>query len=271
MSTQVDPRVDGRGSDTTRSQRLVVTWQHPHSRSILPVGLLKKEWDGYSFVYLRAASEIEGFRPFIGFADLTKRYSSPELFPLFAQRAMDPRRPDFERYVSELGVEPEASPWEQIVKSGGGREGDTLQLFPVSEVSDGAFVCWFLVHGIRHLKTKSVDLRGEIKGPYSDAGLEDVLGALAPGDGLDLVPEDSNDFTPDAVLVSTSSGEPLGYVPELLLEPLGRAMRTGRPQVNVESINPPEAGWHLRILAKLSVSPVDGFDFLEGQYWETLA
>ena len=96
------------------ARRLVVTWQHPADRNIEPVGFLDYDGQCYRFGYIRHALSVKDFRPLLGFRDLYRAYSSEDLFPLFAQRVMDPRRPDYQRYVERLGLPEEASPWEQI-------------------------------------------------------------------------------------------------------------------------------------------------------------
>jgi hypothetical protein len=71
-----------------------VTWQHPYTRSIRPAGVLTCGTEGFTFAYVARADEVDevdevdGFQPFMGFADLHRRYTSPQLFPLFAQRVM---------------------------------------------------------------------------------------------------------------------------------------------------------------------------------------
>lgn len=107
------------------ARRLVVAWQHPEERSIQPVGFLTRDRDVYKFAYIRNALAVRDFRPLLGFEDLHRSYQTQDLFPLFAQRAMDARRPDYQRYVQTLGLEGDPSPWEQIARSQGRREGDT--------------------------------------------------------------------------------------------------------------------------------------------------
>jgi len=92
------------------AEKAVAQWQHPVERSIEPVGFLTYDGHTYRFAYVRNALHVEDFRPLLGFADLHRSYSSTELFPLFAQRAMDPRRPDYHRYVERLGLEGEPGP-----------------------------------------------------------------------------------------------------------------------------------------------------------------
>jgi hypothetical protein len=83
-------------------RRLAVAWQHPVTRAIEPVGILECDEAGYRFRYVRNALRVEGFRPLLGFPDLHRTYESTRLFPLFAQRVMDARRPDYRRMLGPL-------------------------------------------------------------------------------------------------------------------------------------------------------------------------
>src|SRR5690349_10872446 len=107
---------------TGRAQRLVVAWQHPDTRRIEPVGFLTFDGRVYRFAYIRNAKQVEGFQRLLGFADLAGQYESDQLFPLFAQRVMAPRRPDYQCYVERLGLDVDSDPWEQIARSNGRRQ-----------------------------------------------------------------------------------------------------------------------------------------------------
>src|SRR6266566_7693110 len=157
------------------------------------------------------------FRPLLGFADLRCSYSSENLFPLFAQRAMDPRRPDYQRYVERLGLEGEPGPWEQIARSQGRRQGDTIQLLPEPIVNKGELTCLFLVHGIRHAHEGPRSLDGhEIR--VTREQVETALAQLRPADELRLAREPGNPpINPLAIMVIGSS-IPVGWVPDLLAE-----------------------------------------------------
>jgi len=142
-----------RGSwDAGRSPgSLIVAWQHPASRLISPVGLLE-HGVSYRYRYLRRAQYVEGFLPFLGFPEWERTYVSDRLFPLFSQRIMSPRRPDFRQFLRQLHLSADATPWEQLERSEGRRTGDTVQVFPIPLVrDDGSTTCRFLVHGIRHV------------------------------------------------------------------------------------------------------------------------
>src|SRR4051794_40924134 len=74
---------------------LLVTWQDPRSRQYHPVGVLSRTRQGtYRFRYLEGAHRVASFQPFLGFSAWDREYTSPHLFPLFAERVLDESRPD---------------------------------------------------------------------------------------------------------------------------------------------------------------------------------
>ena len=167
------------------SGRLVVAWQHPIERSIQPVGFLTRTDNAFTFGYIRNALTMHDFPGLLGFDDLYRTYESSDLFPLFAQRAMDPRRPDYHRYVDRLGLEGEPGPWEQIARSQGHREGDTIQLFPEPTVDGDEVRCLFLVHGVRHAD-KSPKIINGVEASATREQIDTALQRLEPGDELAL-------------------------------------------------------------------------------------
>lgn len=236
-------------------RHLVVAWQHPESRAIQPVGFLDNETGRYRFRYLLRATRIEDFRPFLGFPNLYETYESDSLFPLFKQRVMNPRRPDYLRYVESLDLPPDASPWEQLARSGGQRVGDTIQLFPVPVVADDdSTSCCFLVHGVRHREA-------------ADPAVRIAIDELHPGDELKLVPEPTNPKNARALLISTQRDVTVGWVPDLLLEYV-YAVR--RPTIVTEHVNREAESSHFRLLAKIKGVVQQDFKPFTGADW-TLA
>lgn len=232
---------------------LIVAWQHPTSRRISPVGLLEHGLaPGYRFRYLRQAPAVEDFAPFIGFPAWERTYTAERLFPLFAQRIMSPRRPDYSQYLRQLHLSSEATPWEQLARSEGRRTGDTVQVLPIPTVSvDGSSRCWFLLQGARHMN------------PGAD------LPALHPGDALTVRNDPENPVNPDAMVVCTQEGASLGYVPDLLLEHL-RALRCEGPvDLTVTHVNGREAPAHLRLLVQLDGRAPSGYAPMTGPRWDT--
>lgn len=231
--------------------RLIVAWQHPESRLIAPVGLLE-HGSGYRFRYLRRAAGLPGFQPFLSFPQWERSYTSPTLFPLFSQRIMSPRRPDFSQFLQQLDLDAAATPWEQLARSEGRSNGDTVQVFPIPPVqADGSTACLFLVHGVRHVH------HGQL--PF-----------LRRGDPLAFCDEPDNDYNVAAIAVSTLHGRKLGYVPDLLLEHLNVIRSTQTPvSLKVEHVNGPEAPAHLRLLVQLTGAGPAGYRAMTGPGWET--
>lgn len=239
---------------------LLVIWQQPTTRAMIPVGVLGFDGETYTFAYLPNAADIAEFRPLLGFRDFTQSYTSDELFPLFRERVLDPTRPDFSRVIDELSLDPvSATPWEQLVRSGGGSEGDTLQVIPFPRESDGGWACTALVAGMRYLSKKSVRTATGVVQAYADGEIEDVLRRLAPGQELKIVSEVGNDYNPDAQLLFTDKDELIGYVPDWIAKLMAPALTAGASgRAIVERVNGAAAGWHLRVLVNLQLD--EAFD-----------
>lgn len=249
--------------------RLVVIRQHPDTKAYEPLGFLGYDGVAYSFCYIERVREVRGFRPLIGFPDITIRYESPTLFPLFIQRVMDPRRPDYPRYVRRLALSHEATPWEQIARSEGRRSGDTLQLFPEPRVDSGHFDCVILVHGIRHVFEGGINLGGRHY-ELAREDLEQSLEALQAGERLSLRQEANNPVNPRALMVCNGAGSPLGWLPDLLVEDIHRLREVSEVMATVVRVNDNQTPWHMRLLVRLSGGVPDGFRFFAGSEWQPI-
>lgn len=248
------------GTRDTAVAELVVLWQQPTTRAMLPIGLLGFDGSVYRFEYLPAATSAEGFRPLLGFKDLAQTYESGELFPLFHERIMDPSRDDFEHVLEGLQLDPRtATPWEQLIHSGGGSEGDTLQVTPLPCADDAGWSCTALVSGLRYLQMKSVQTVLGQSPIYSGDQFESVLASLAPGDPLVVRREIGNDYNADALVVFTEKDELLGYLPDWLARFIAPALPPGDQWeiARIERVNSPAAGWHLRLV--ISVQGAEPF------------
>lgn len=263
-ASEVQPRL--RKASTRRD--LLVLWQNADTRAIDVVGRLTFDAQTYRFAYSRRAASVDGFRPLPGLRDMTRLYESSALFPLFAQRVMDPSRPGYERYVTRLGLTPEeTTPWEQIVRSGGRREGDTLQFLPAPTVHDGVAEAIFLAHGVRWIAGKALHVDG---GPREITATEQewALASLQRGDELGLLAEPGNPKSPLATLV-TAQGVPVGYIPQILVGAVSRL--GGSARLRVVTVNGPDAPPHLRLIVRLEAS-VDGeFAFDPEGDWNPVA
>ncbi len=237
-------------------RRLAVAWQHPVTRAIEPVGILECDEAGYRFCYVRNALSVEGFRHLLGFPDLHSTYESTRLFPLFAQRVMDARRPDYGRYLTQLHLPEDAEPFELLGRSAGHRKGDTIQLCPEPFVApDGSTRSIFLVNGVRHVLA-------------ADPTAEQRFESLQPGERLVLVDEPDNEWNTRAILVSARDGQRLGWVPDLLLDYVHTVRDQAEPSLVVEHVNGPEAPPHLRLLVRLNGHVSAGYRPFAGSRWD---
>ncbi|QWL30912.1 hypothetical protein [Rathayibacter toxicus] len=243
-------------ADVVTQTELLVVWQQPSTRAMIPVGVLTFDGKTYAYEYLPNVAHVAEFRPLLGLRDLTKSYKSDELFPLFRERVLDPTRPDFVRVLDELSLDPaSATPWEQLVRSGGSSEGDTLQVTPFPRESAEGWTCTALVAGVRYLAKKTVESAEGWTRFYSDVELETLVGGLVPGQPLRVIAEVGNKYNPDAQLFFTADDDPVGYVPDWLAKLTAPCLLGGtNVRAVVDRVNGLSAGWHLRVLVTLHVS-----------------
>jgi len=257
MTAQPAPRHAAGHSTVTQAARLVVAWQHPITRQISPVGFLEATGSAFRFRYIAAALHVDGFRPLIGFPNFFESYESSQLFPLFAQRVMSARRPEFKSFLAELDLSGDdgLTPMEILARSGGRRAGDTLQLIPVPQIDhDGLTSCKFLIHGIRHRLEQ-------------DPAVESALAALKPGDRLILRDEPTNPHNERAIIALGENRVAIGWVPDLLLDYV-HEVRTGQePLVRVLHVNDPTSPPHLRLLAELIGHVSSAYRPFSGPQW----
>jgi len=241
MPTGLLDQVDARVRSEQRTRRLFVVWQNPETRQFVHVAHLDVQADGqYVFEYEPDAGQVPGFDGFAAFPDLHHRYRSDQLFPFFTNRVLSPRRPEYESYLDALDItDDEQAPVELLARSGGTRATDTVHIVPEPRTEpDGRQVLLFLASGTRHLESVSERISG-----------------LSTGDELLLRPEPDNPVNPNALLLDNTSGEPVGWVPDYLLDLVRDYQARGPVQVFVERANGPDAPPHLRLLCRLEAHP----------------
>jgi hypothetical protein len=199
---------------------------------------------------LRAHKET-GFEPLATFPKFRQRYESGELFPLFQNRVLDPRRKDFSDYLRWLDLDKGADPIEILAMSGGERRTDNLEVFPrVKKQVGGAFSCRFFLHGLRHV-TEAARKRAE---------------SLIPGEELQVAVELNNPVTGYAVQLQTRECHLLGWAPRYLVDDLLGAA-SSKVSARVVQINNGSAPSARRILLELKGrlphgrTPMSGPDF----------
>ena len=251
-SQAVDLLQSGEG----RSSRLAVAWQHPVTRRLRAVGLLSRGADDFTFSYLAAAGQVDGFQPFIGFPEMGREYRSARLFPLFAQRVMRAGRPDYARHLEVLALGRASDPWQVLARSQGQRQGDGIRLFAEPEVNaDGATRATFFVSGFRHR------LRWHPE-------VEQALTRLRPGDPLTLLPEPTNPVDSEALLVLESTDTPLGWIPSVLLPYVASVREASDPQIVVRAVQDAGAPPAFRLLVHLTGRLLHGVRPFSERGWE---
>lgn len=238
-------------------RRFAVAWRNRPLRLISPVAVLDHNASGYRFQYLPGVGpNVEGFRPFIGFRDLDRVYESSRLWPFFDLRVMDRKRPDYPEYVRQLGLQPEASRLDVLSRSGGEQKGDSVLLVEAPAVADdGQTASIFLARGSRY------------------AGLESetttAVELLRPGSELLIVNEAGNVANPDALMLTTTKGVPVGWVPNLLID-YARQVRDAGGTASVVQNNGTAAPWHMRLLVRVAGRIPGGTTAFTGEPWPPL-
>ena len=140
------------------TRTLFLAWRgNEPGKAWFPIGRLDADVERplYRFRYIggaRRAKEKAGFPLLIEFPELDEDYESSELFPLFQNRVMNPARPDFAEYLSNLDLSEGADPIEILATNGGSRVTDAYEVFPkIVKDDDGSFVCRFFLHGWRYM------------------------------------------------------------------------------------------------------------------------
>lgn len=240
-------------------QTLFLAWQGVDAnRSWFPVGRLDADiaTPEYRFRYIKGAErakEQAGFSTILSFPELTRDYRSPELFPLFRNRVMNPARPDFPSYLEALGVDGDAEPVEILAVNGGRRVTDNYEVFPkLVKQPDGSFTCRFLLHGSRYVNRSG----------------QERLATLQPGDELRIAVELNNPATQLAVQIQTTDYLILGWAPRYLVDDLTMAMAesSGKYAAKVVRVHPQRHSHHPSLLVAMSSywdnhKPMSGPDY----------
>ena len=180
--------------------RLYAAWRHPGGL-IHPVGMLTRRVVdskvSFRFVYLKVAEQLDGFELLPGLPDLHGVYESDHLFPVFRNRQMPRRRPDYGDYLARLDLDIDTDPFEVMARSEGRRMTDRIEVFAHPDrAPDGGLTTLFFARGIRHID-----------------GADAAVAEVTAGDALDLIDEPDNPVNPTAVLLNSRTAGRVGWVP----------------------------------------------------------
>lgn len=219
-----------------------------------PIGLLENLGSTFRFRYVSGINAVDDFRPVIGFPDVHRVYTSSSLFPFFAQRVLQPDRPDFAEYLDLLKLPDGVSEWDLLARSGGTRKGDRYEVLGEPQVDrTGRLLATFFVRGLRF-------------SPEGEAGVEARLSTLPPGVELVLRQEATNVVNPAAQQLCDHEGFAFGWVPDLLL-PCIRVGEAASWTARVVAVNGPASPWHLRLLVAIEGRVSPGFRLMDEQMW----
>lgn len=251
------------------SHDLLVLWQARRGDPIVPVGRLRHEDDNYLFNYVAAVKAIKDFRHLPGLPQDGSEYRSHTLPAIFEQRVMSRARADFSAYSDSLGLRPsEVTPWEQLVRSGGIRAGDLLQIMETPSVEHGCARARFFLNGVRYVPGRTFNIDG-VRRTSSAEEHERALMLLERGSSLTVHRED-NEQDPDALIVA-SGGIALGYIPAVLSSAV-RALLEANKDLVLTTVrrNGPQHSPHLRAVVELNAPAPQGFSFDPDGNWEPL-
>lgn len=248
------------------NEHLFVTWRYREGL-IHPVGRLTRrvceesqESQAYRFVYFKNAENLmsEGFSLLPGLPDLHRVYEGQELFPVFRKRQMPRQRPDYAEYLGKLGLDVDTDPFEVMARNEGRKVTDRIEVFaPPRRTDDGDLTTLFFARGIRHRDRAS-----------------DAVTELGPGDRLVLKDDSHNKVNPLAIFIDTTSGEPVGWVPNYLVDTVHELRELNADDaltVTVEHVNPPEVAPYMRLICRLSTPWPDNYEPFSGPEFQPIA
>ncbi len=223
---------------------LFLAWQDKvNSRQWFPIGRLDADLlrPSYRFRYIGGAKRAQAEADFpllMEFPHLERDYWALDLFPLFRNRVINPRRPDREEHLRRLDLQTHADSFEILSTSGGYRATDAYEVFPkLEKAPDGSFKCRFFLHGWRHVNSPA----------------QKRLEKLGCGEALYVTLELTNPSTRLAVQLQTTDYHMIGWAPRYLVPDLASAMiqRPREYEANVVRINPQPAPSKQRVLIEM--------------------
>ena len=243
--------------DRCSQRKLFVAWRSPEGQ-IVPIGELLQIADSeaeikFEFAYLKSAENAVDQYRLPGFSDLSTRYTSSTLFPTFANRLMPRHRPDYDAFVSRLGLCGPVDPFEVMERSGGRRQTDRIEVFAGPELENGRLEALFFLRGIRHIE-----------------GAEERVNKLKVGAPLGLRRDEDNGVNPLALHLLDGDDEVIGYLPDYLVSTTHdlEDLNGQWPNITVEHWNSTDAPFHMRLLCRMSAVWPEGYQPMSGSEFE---
>ncbi|WPU22475.1 HIRAN domain-containing protein [Cedecea neteri] len=230
-----------------RNDSVYVAWQAPDTHDWHVVGNLQSRKAEYVFNYTKGALTSSKFTKFSGMNDVKETYVSEDLFPLFKNRLLSPRRPEYPKFIHWLGLDDSnAEPIEILARSGGMRSTDQLQMFKRIEIgNDGKFEHFFFAHGLSYMP-ESANKR---------------VSSLKAGDCLCLCLDVQNGYDKAAVIIRAENpAEIVGFCPRYFANDIKSMLLDDASSIklSVERISD-DAPHNYRLLCKVEGKVSQGF------------
>ena len=135
---------------------LYVAWQDQASRTWHTIARLRRTGDEYEFVFTRGVKRLSSIPLDLFRMDVTKRYRSTELTPLFRNRLLSRSRKDFSKISHWLNLRGDESDFDLLSKFGLIPGTDSILIYPSPETQENQYFIEFFVHGIRHMSADMV-------------------------------------------------------------------------------------------------------------------
>jgi hypothetical protein len=226
---------------------IFVAWRDPQNKSWYPIAKLSIDQnDIYSFVYTKGAIKSQ-FPRFPKMDEITE-YKSTELFPLFYNRIISEKRPDFDNLLKWLDINKQKpNPLKILALTEGTKPTDHLEFFqcPVKSLRNKLEVP-FIVHGLQYLPKQALKR----------------IDDLEVGERLYLTPDPQNEFDSNAIILRTNNPVyAIGYCPRYLCSDFLELLRTNDPgeiSVTVKRVNK-DAPLGFRLLCEIVSHWPEGF------------
>lgn len=186
---------------------LWLIWQNERTRQRYHIGNLVHNEDKYVFYYNKIRRRrglleaIEnGYQPHLAFRDIDKTYISDKLFGPFARRLPDHRRPDFQEILRTHGLSNDYTEMDLLRVTGGRLATDSYEFVAPIYVYGNYFDFNFYIAGWKYYEG------------------EQIVGQLKIGEKVQFQLEPDNVHDSKAVIVLTSEGRKLGYIPAFYSE-----------------------------------------------------
>jgi hypothetical protein len=247
-----------------KANKVFVAWQDQHTREWRPVGILMY-FDGlFTFCYTKGAEKAASFGGFPRMERLDRVYEAEELFPVFQNRLLSEKRPEYDRLMTWLNVPKPRNPEEMnetkltiLALTEGRRRTDFITVFPCpTRTPDGEYDVTFFVHGLSHMAEETTAR----------------VNALEPGAPLFLMHDRQNRRDPFALVLRTEG--PLfavGYCPRYFAKDFSFLLERlhEKELVRVLQVNP-DAPTQFRLLCRFRSPWPRDFDSCSGEEFQTI-